>query len=170
MSKRGDILAALQADITTRLAPRAVKFATGRRNLAARDNPPRIVWAFAQDTIGPASRSVPQARVPQRFGRSVATVQATVEAHCWGGDLDEAEALADAVMLAVHAAAPGVSALRGLDWESPNLNERGEAVAVTFVVHVPVADTAPGTVTPTARAFDTTGAAAGDGVLEPGDT
>lgn len=159
-SKLEQVLADLEADIVAAVA--GTTFLFGHRRLPDIGAPPRIVWTRAEDAFGAPA---PSAKSPP----AVATCQARVEAHCWGGDDEKTEALRDAVVLALRKKAGVNLGAVTAKWVPSALLADGEVCVVAFAVAQPVTKAAPGTVVITSVGSDPTGAVAGDGTLQCGE-
>lgn len=167
-SRLEDVLADLQTQIAKRVP--SCSFAFGAQFVASHEQPPpRIVWVRAVDRYEP----------PQRIGgnqRSVLSKQTAVVAHCWAkaadGDTEDKaredliDTLAWALRIVLGADAIPLSAEHVLD----QVSTAGLVTLVPFTISQPVTDDDLPTATVTTIAPDTTGANAGDGVLQCGET
>lgn len=164
-------LAVLQTAITARVS--GVTFFTGARHVDNNAPPPRIVWIPLREkythgpTRGRGSGYVPAPTAPE--ARAVGVRAVTVGAHVWTDTFDATEALLDAVLKSAHATARGSFDADSIEWETDSHSQRGEAVTCELTLNVPVLDEAPTVAQLTAVSPDTTGAIAGDNIIENGD-
>lgn len=167
-SRLEQVLAALEARVLT-LYP-GVTFKLGARFIASQvEAPPRIVWARATDTFGPAQRTSPTQR-------AVLTRSAVVVAHCWAVaagayDTDDAavEALVDALACAIRVELGADALPTDAEWIDPPSATAGLACLVAFTVRTPVVEPAATTTQATETSFDTAGSSPTDGTLQAGE-
>ncbi len=140
-------------------------WALGRRELSAPASPPRVVWVPIAATVEP-----PQKHDFPGRARSVLTRALSLEVHVWGVDVDQADAVLAGVIAAAHRRWSGRWAYLGERWQSdPAVTDLGEEIVATIAFECAVLDRAKTFTTPTSATFDTTDAAAGDGVLHLGE-
>jgi hypothetical protein len=126
----------------------------GEEFIAKHSDAPRVVWVPRTGT----------GKAPEKSSdtmRSLRTRALSVEAHCWGNKAtpeeiaahgshwDRAEALLNAVTVALHAVAGGSYDLNGEEWASTGaeLMAKGRVIIARFEIRVPV--TVPRTTTAT---------------------
>jgi len=165
----------LIALVTTQLQYVAPCF-RGTENLTKQDAPPRYVWVDKGErytrttTVGGNPRSLNDRHV-------------TFDIHCWGASYDQAELLLLALITAVRTVMTANYELMHGETLPTTYENLGvvKRIEIAFIIPLPLvtlpstsggAVTCDGdpTVTITSVAFDTSGAVAGNNVLETGDT
>lgn len=163
-----DVLDDLQTQITKRI-PTCV-FAFGAQFVSSHEQaPPRIVWVRAIDRYEPA----------QRVGgnqRSVLSKQTAVVAHCWakasGSDTEDKarEDLTNTVAWALRTVLGADAIPLSAEHVHDQIGAAGTCTLIPFTISQPLTDDDLPTATVTTIAPDLTGASAGDGVLQCGET
>lgn len=120
-----------------------VQVLVGGKNLAANDQPPRIVIVPTSDSFVPPAHvgGTPRAL----YGRQVGFVL-----HLWGASFEDTEALLlDAVVALRRAVSGPALSLGGADWigQDGELMKHGDACELTCSVTLPVYDQTPMTTT-----------------------
>lgn len=143
------------------------------RGLPEHASPPRVIWVPGDDEwAAPQKRP----RAGYATGRSLATCMAGVDLHCWGATRADTWVLVRAVVRSLVTrlgGADGVSRIRRGRWISvTGAVTHGEAYVLSIAValDVPALPDPPRTTTPTSAAITATGAVAGDGYLDAGET
>jgi hypothetical protein len=163
VSKLSQLLGEMQTRVSTIYPSATIAYETGRRWLASNEDPaPRVVWVPTRDTFGPVRRTQDNPR-PRR-ARNI-----TFEAHVWGTDLDQAEAILEAIVLAGLQTAQGSVEFEDAKWDAPEWITAGEYVVLTMSLATQITDPPIATTTITAVADDPTGATPGDGALQCGE-
>lgn len=124
---------------------------------------PRYVWVPTRDGFGP----------PERSGgsqRQVLTRFAGLELHLWADTLDDAETRINNVIVAWLAVANTSVVFDAITWHTDSAIGRGIPVVLGMRVKVPVTRASMPTVRPTTVEHDPSGAVAGDGILQTGET
>lgn len=143
------------------------------RGLPEHASPPRVIWVPGDDEWGAAQK---RPRGGYASGKSLATCHAGVDLHCWGATRPDTWALVRAVVrsLVTHlGGAAEVCRIRRGRWIAvTGAATHGEAYVLSIAVamDVPALPDPPATTTPTSAAIDATGAVAGDGYLNAGET
>lgn len=167
-SKLQDALADLETQIAKRIP--SCSFAFGAQFVASHEQPPpRIVWVRAIDRYEPA----------QRIGgnqRSVLSKSTAVVAHCWAkaadGDTEDKarEDLTNCLVWALRTVLGADAIPLSAEHHHDQIGAAGTCTLIPFTISQPVTDDDLPTATVTTIAPDTTGASAGDGVLQCGET
>lgn len=143
------------------------------RGLPENGSPPRVTWVPSDDEWGAPQK---RPRAGYASGRSLATCMAGVDLHCWGDTPADTWALVRAVVrsLVTHlGGADAVSRIRRGRWIAvTGAMTRGEAYVLSIAValDVPALPDPPARTTPTSAAITATGAVAGDGFTDAGET
>lgn len=149
--------------------PGALTKAVGARALEPERAPPNIVWVPTAETYeGPT-----KTKYGGDVQRALLDSERTVDVHCWGDSLEAAERLRTLLVWALKQQAGGSVRWSGAKWftqEEAQWLTRGEMLVVTVGLMMPVLDFPATTVVVQAVAVDPTGATAGDGVLQVGES
>lgn len=126
--------------------------------------PPHATWVPREH-----ARTV-AAQGEESFARAILARAQTYTVRLWGADAGVVESLFDALVRACEAEASGAWQYQGGSWETPSATDLGEQMLVTLVLVGHVAERPSTTdVIISATVRRSTGAASGDGVLEPGE-
>ena len=141
-------------------------YSVGRRTVPEHASPPRVVWVLASGAPQAAQKhSFPGGR------RSLLTRLLTLQAVCWGADVDATLDLSSAVLAAAQRRWGGRITFAGETWDTePAVTDLGELVTLSFALQAAVLDRAPSRVTLTSAVPDSSAAVQGDGTLHVGET
>lgn len=126
---------AILAALKTRMAASDTIWFVGADKLRQNDAPPRYVWIPVRERFVGASRVGGNPR-------SLRDRLCTIECHVWGGSQDEAEAMLEALVVAVVLEAEGAVETGDGDWTRAATLHRGSLVVVTFTFRLPVLSSA----------------------------
>lgn len=136
----------------------------GQRALDAAGSYPRMVWVPTRDTLTAPTRD-------RALQRSLRTCETSVVVFLWGETIAAVEDMRERLLTELQAAAPGAWDVSTGEWAGPGVTTAGEQLALTIALRFSQHELpAPTTVTITAVAPDTTGAAPADGNLDAGET
>jgi hypothetical protein len=151
----------------------------GKRYDGQNVSPPEYLLFPLTESIGGAV----QGKSATSNARSLGTRRVTLEVHCWGTDYGSAEVLRQAFVTALRVVSAGANySLGAAQWVDPLNREYGATIVQQFEVAMPlvsatfsiapatpVADGNSTTVTVLTAGFDTSGAVAGDRLLDAGE-
>jgi hypothetical protein len=114
----------------------------GGEHLRAHAAPPRLVWVPVGGPGGPPVKT-------SHLQRSLRTLSASVECYIWAATYDDAEALLQFVVAAVHQTSVGSYDLERVDWPETDksLDVCGKALVARFRIDLPLLEPAPQTAT-----------------------
>ena len=132
-----DEVTAIMADVATDVSGVATAF--GRRQIQQHKSPPVVGWwPTTEAPDAPKKSPFPSGR------RSLWTSRLALTVRCWATSLDDAMALRESVIGAVHRRWHGVYQWRGATWVADaSVTEFGEACDLSFVVDLAILDRAP---------------------------
>lgn len=162
---------AVMADVVAAIPAATSEVST--RGLPEYASPPRVVWVPSEDEWGAPQK---RPRAGYASGRSLATCFAGIDLHCWGATRGDTWTLVRAVVRALVTrlgGADAVSRIRRGRWIAvTGAMTHGEAYVLSIAValDVPALPDPPTTATPTSAELTPTGASAGDGYLDAGET
>jgi hypothetical protein len=163
--------AAVMADVIAAIPTATSEVST--RGLPEHGSPPRVIWVPGDDEWGAPQK---RPRAGYATGRSLATCVAGVDLHCWGATRNDTWTLVRAVVRALVTRLGGAESsarIRRGRWVAvTGAMTAGEAYVLSIAValDVPALPDPPTSATPTSAAITATGAVAGDGYLDAGET
>lgn len=142
-------------------------FTFGGAELDRHGSPPRITWRLVRGEHEGTTR--PGGNPRPLFNRRL-----EIEAHLWGADYEQTEAMLEAVARAVQKAAVGSFAPLREEWPAEDDDRRSHSVKgryclLTFEALVPVTDATKTTVTVQTVNFDNATSSPTDGKLDAGE-
>jgi len=162
---------AIMADVVAAIPATTSEVST--RGLPEFGSPPRVIWVPSEDEwAAPQKRP----RAGYATGHNLATCFAGVDLHCWGATRTDTWALVRAIVrsLVTHlGGADAVSRIRRGRWIAvTGVMTCGEAYVMSIAValDVPALPDPPAKTTPTSASLTASGASAGDGYLDAGET
>lgn len=170
-SKVESALARIEATIAQYVS--GTTFGFGAVAASSQRVPPCVVFERANDTVGPAPTA--GVRPDPTRGRCIAALRAGLLAYIWGATDEQAEQLEHALVIALHDLVASAHPA-GLAWEAPagtwfkdGVVSLGQSLTFGFTLVVPIEKKPPTVGQATTQAFDSTGAADGDGTLTAGE-
>jgi hypothetical protein len=163
--------AAVMADVVAAIPAAVSEVST--RGLPEYSSPPRVVWVPGDDEWNAPQK---RPRAGYASGKSLATCFAAADLHCWGATRTDTWTLVRAVVRALVTRLGGAESslrIRRGRWIAvTGAMTQGEAYVLSIAValDVPALPDPPTTATPTSAALSATGAVAGDGYLDAGET
>lgn len=132
------------SDAVNALLPAGTAVFTGEENLSAQGAPPRVVWVPTQDAFGPATQRGSKPSDP----RALLTCRAGMDIHCWAESFAAAQALRDALVLALRTAIGVNYQITGGRWLGQEWTALGRVYVLSLTIDIPITDATPALASP----------------------